>query len=126
MRVHWWTNKHGSGSSGRRGQCKQLRQRYKTINNQQQQQQQLKKLGVIIFYLDKFNHNRSLHMPRAQGQTASQSKINNQQANNLQQRGWQKCGGGHRQATATRQWQQAMAVAAATTVAAKAKVEGNG
>jgi hypothetical protein len=40
----------------------------------QQQQQQLKKLGIIIFYLDQFNHNRSLHMPRARSQTASQSE----------------------------------------------------
>ena len=30
----------------------------------QQQQQQLKKLGIIIYYLDQFNHNRSLHTPR--------------------------------------------------------------
>jgi hypothetical protein len=38
------------------------------------QQQQLKKLGIIYLLpnLDKFNHNRSLHTPRAQGQTASQ------------------------------------------------------
>ncbi len=36
------------------------------------QQQQLKKLGIIIRYLDQFNHNWSLHTPRAQGQTASQ------------------------------------------------------
>ena len=39
-----------------------------------QKQQQLKKLGIIIYYLDKFNHNWSLHTPRAQGQTALQSK----------------------------------------------------
>ncbi len=39
-----------------------------------QQQQQLKKLGIIIHYLDKFNHNWSLHTPRAPGQTASQSE----------------------------------------------------
>ena len=39
-----------------------------------QQQQQLKKLGIIIYYLDKFNHNWSLHTPRAQGQTALQSE----------------------------------------------------
>jgi hypothetical protein len=39
-----------------------------------QQQQQLKKLGIIIHYLDQFNHNRSLHAPRAQGQTVSQSE----------------------------------------------------
>ena len=38
------------------------------------QQQQLKKLGIIIYYLDQFNHNRSLHTPRAQGQTALQSE----------------------------------------------------
>jgi hypothetical protein len=38
------------------------------------QQQQLKKLGIIIYYLDKFNHNWSLHTPRAQGQTALQSE----------------------------------------------------
>ena len=38
------------------------------------QQQQLKKLGIIIHYLDHFNRNRSLHTPRAQGQTASQSE----------------------------------------------------
>jgi len=37
-----------------------------------QQQQQLKKLGIIIYYLDQFNHNRSLHTPRARSQTASQ------------------------------------------------------
>ncbi len=43
--------------------------------NQQQQQQQLKKLGIIIYYLDKFNHNRSLHTPRAQGQTALESEL---------------------------------------------------
>jgi len=40
----------------------------------QQQQQQLKKLGIIIYYLDQFNHNRSLHTPRARSQTASQSE----------------------------------------------------
>jgi hypothetical protein len=40
---------------------------------QQQQQQQLKKLGIISYYLDQFNHNRSLHTPRARSQTASQS-----------------------------------------------------
>jgi hypothetical protein len=34
-----------------------------------QQQQQLKKLGIIIYYLDNFNHNRSLHTPMALGQT---------------------------------------------------------
>ena len=39
-----------------------------------QQQQQHKKLGIIIHYLDQFNHNRSLHTPRAQGQTALQSE----------------------------------------------------
>ena len=39
-----------------------------------QQQQQLKKLGIIIYYLDKFNHNWSLHTPRAQVQTALQSE----------------------------------------------------
>ncbi len=33
------------------------------------QQQQLKKLGIIIHYLDKFNHNWSLHTLRAPGQT---------------------------------------------------------
>ena len=38
------------------------------------QQQQLKKLGIIIHYLDKFNHNWSLHTPRALGQTALQSE----------------------------------------------------
>jgi len=37
-------------------------------------QQQLKKVGIIIHYLDKFNHNWSLHTPRARGQTALQSK----------------------------------------------------
>jgi hypothetical protein len=37
-------------------------------------EQQLKKLGIIIHYLDKFNHNRSLHTPRAPGQTALQSE----------------------------------------------------
>jgi hypothetical protein len=40
----------------------------------EQQQQQLKKLGIIIHYLDKFNHTWSLHTPKAQGQTASQSE----------------------------------------------------
>jgi len=39
-----------------------------------QQQQQLKKLGIIIHYLDKFNHNWSLHTPRALGQTVLQSE----------------------------------------------------
>ena len=39
-----------------------------------QQQQQLKKLGIIIHYLVKFNHNWSLYTPRAPGQTASQSE----------------------------------------------------
>jgi len=38
------------------------------------QQKQLKKLGIIIHYLDQFNLNRSVHMPMAQGQTASQSE----------------------------------------------------
>ncbi len=37
-----------------------------------QQQQQLKKLGIINYYLDQFNHNRSLHTPRAMSQTALQ------------------------------------------------------
>jgi hypothetical protein len=36
-----------------------------------QQQEQLKKLGIIIHYLDQFNHKRSLHTPRAQGQTVA-------------------------------------------------------
>ena len=39
-----------------------------------EQQQQLKKLGNIMHYLDKFNHNWSLHTPRALGQTALQSE----------------------------------------------------
>jgi hypothetical protein len=39
-----------------------------------QKQQQHKKSGIIIHYLDQFNHNRSLHTPRAQGQTALQSE----------------------------------------------------
>jgi hypothetical protein len=38
------------------------------------QQQQLKKLGILIYYLDQFNHNRSLHTPRARSQIASQSE----------------------------------------------------
>ena len=37
-------------------------------------EQKHKKLGIIIHYLDQFNHNWSLHMPRAQGQTALQSE----------------------------------------------------
>jgi hypothetical protein len=45
----------------------------KTVTNTYQQQQ-LKKLGIIIYYLDQFNHNRSLHTPRARCQTASQSE----------------------------------------------------
>jgi hypothetical protein len=36
------------------------------------QQQQLNKLSIIFYYLDKFNHNRSLNTPRALGQTALQ------------------------------------------------------
>jgi hypothetical protein len=42
-----------------------------------QQQQQHKKLGIIIHYLDQFNHNRSLHTPRAQGQTQTTSQSEN-------------------------------------------------
>jgi hypothetical protein len=37
-------------------------------------QQQLKKIGIIIHYLDQFNRKKNLHTPRAQGQTALQSE----------------------------------------------------
>ncbi len=49
-----------------------------------------------------------------------------QQAKKLQQRGQHKCDGGCQRTAATRQRKQAMAAAAATVVAAKAKVVSDG
>jgi hypothetical protein len=53
---------------------KRARIKYADAIDRVKQQQQLKKLGFIIYYLDKFNQNWSIHKPRAQGQTVLQSK----------------------------------------------------
>ncbi len=56
---------------GTSNMCLILRQAPKrALERPHHNQQQLKKLGIIIYYLDQFNHNRSLHTPRAGCQTA--------------------------------------------------------